>query len=119
MSATAQPLPSQRTLGGMLVLLCGTATTAALGFAIQFVLARGLSVPSYGRLAAMLAVANVLTPLTCCGMGWLWFQVYGSEGWAAQRWISVSQRAMALSAGRALGLKGGSPGGAPQGDLCA
>ena len=71
MSATAQPLPSQRTLGGMLVLLCGTATTAALGFAIQFVLARGLSVPSYGRLAAMLAVANVLTPLTCCGMGWL------------------------------------------------
>jgi O-antigen/teichoic acid export membrane protein len=104
MSATAQPLPSQRTLGGMLVLLCGTATTAALGFAIQFVLARGLSVPSYGRLAAMLAVANVLTPLTCCGMGWLWFQVYGSEGWAAQRWISVSQRAMALSSAVAMGL---------------
>jgi O-antigen/teichoic acid export membrane protein len=104
MSAAAHYLSSQRTIGRMLVLLCGTAATATLGFLIQFVLARGLSVPSYGRLAAILAVANVLTPLTSCGMGWLWFQVYGSEGWAAQRWISVSMRAVAHSSSVAVGL---------------
>jgi uncharacterized protein YraI len=71
--------------------------TAGLGFVLHVALARGLSLPSYGQLGAMLAAVNVLTPFASCNVGWLWLQVYGSEGWAANRWIDASLKAACLS----------------------
>lgn len=79
-------------LSRVLVLLCGSGGTAVFGFVAQFLLARGLQVGDYGRLAALLAVVNVLTPLASCGMGWFWLQVYGEEGRFAARWIVPTLR---------------------------
>jgi O-antigen/teichoic acid export membrane protein len=93
----AAPLFGRQTFGRIGVLLCGSMATAGLGFVLHVALARGLSLPSYGQLGAMLAAVNVLTPFASCNVGWLWLQVYGSEGWAANRWIDASLKAACLS----------------------
>lgn len=99
---STSPETARTALRRIFVLLCGTGGTAAVSFLIQLGLAWGLDVASYGRLAAMVAAVNVLTPIASCGAGWLWFQVYGSEGWGAQRWIAVSLRASAVCSCAAL-----------------
>jgi O-antigen/teichoic acid export membrane protein len=105
MTSQSSPLvPDRRPIGRIVTLLCGAITAAGLGFAVQLVLSRTLDVPSYGRFVAMLAVANVLSPLASWGLGWMWLQVYGSEGWNAYRWISVSLRALGLSSSAAIVL---------------
>jgi O-antigen/teichoic acid export membrane protein len=104
MSRSLSLVSDRRPIGRMVTLLCGAMTTAGLGFSIQFALSHALSVPSYGRLVAMLAAANVLTPVACGGMGWLWLQAYGSEGWSAHRWIAVSLRAVGITSCAAVVL---------------
>lgn len=90
----------------ILVLLCGSGGTAVFGFVAQFLLARGLQVGDYGRLAALLAVVNVLTPLASCGVGWFWLQVYGEEGRFAVRWIVPTLRVTMITAAVASLLLG-------------
>ena len=70
-------------LSRVAVLLCGTFGTALLAFATQIILTRALSVPEYGRLAAMLAAVNVLTPFALIGIGWYWLELFGREGMRA------------------------------------
>src|SRR5262245_889701 len=94
----------RRTLGHVLALLSGTAATAAIGFLTHFALARMLSLESYGRLAAILAAANFLTPLAGCGMGVLWLELFGREGWAALRWMPACLKSVAISSAIAAGL---------------
>lgn len=93
-----------RTIGRMSTLLTGAMAAAGLSFAIQFVLSRNLEVASYGRIVAMLAVANILAPLASWGVAWMWIQLYGGEGWHARRWIAVSLRMMGLSSLAAMML---------------
>ena len=85
-------------LSRVAVLLCGTFGTALLAFATQIILTRALSVPEYGRLAAMLAAVNVLTPFALIGIGWYWLELFGREGMRARRWIAPALR-LALLAG--------------------
>ena len=99
------PQASQgKSLGRLVVLAGSTVGSAGLGFLVQFALARALDMAEFGHVAALLAIVNILAPLTSCGVGWLWFQVYGSEGWSAHRWMSVSLRAVGLSSTAAVVL---------------
>jgi O-antigen/teichoic acid export membrane protein len=88
----------------MVKLVCGAIAAAGLTFLVQLLLSRMLDVSSYGRLVAMLAVANILATLASWGVSWMWIQLYGSDGWRAQRWISVSLRMMGLSSFAASAL---------------
>jgi O-antigen/teichoic acid export membrane protein len=99
--------PLRQTLSRILMLLCGTVGTALLAFATQFLLARGLSVADYGRLAALLATVNLVTPLANCGMGWFLLNVFGKEGSAAVRWIVPAMKACALTATMSIVLLAG------------
>jgi O-antigen/teichoic acid export membrane protein len=76
----------------MAVLLCGTFGTALVAFATHLILTRGMSVSGYGRLAALLAAVNVVTPIAVLGMGWFWLELFGREGWRATRWIAPAVR---------------------------
>lgn len=85
-------------LSRIAVLLCGTFGTALLAFATQIILTRSMAVPEYGRLAALLAAVNVLTPFALIGIGWYWLELFGREGARARRWIAPALR-LALLAG--------------------
>ncbi len=74
------------------MLLVGTFGTAALAFATQLMLTRSMDLDEYGRLAALLAAVNVLTPVASLGIGWFWLDIFGREGYGAFRWIRNSIR---------------------------
>src|SRR6185437_5684549 len=101
---STQQASQGRSLVRLVVLAGSTVGSAGLGFLVQFALARALDMAEFGHVAALLAIVNILAPLTSCGVGWLWFQVYGSEGWSAHRWMSVSLRAVGLSSTAAVVL---------------
>ena len=99
-SSARAPLPASRIRGlanRIAVLLLGTFGTAALAFATQLLLTRGMPVADYGRLAAMLASVNILTPVAVLGMGWFWLELFGREGPRAARWIRPAMRLGALA----------------------
>lgn len=64
--------------------------SAGLAFAVQATLARTLSPLEYGRYAAALAVVTMIAPAVGFGVPSFWLKAYGTEGWAAQRWVEPS-----------------------------
>lgn len=72
--------------------------SAALAFAVQAVLARVLSSSAYGQFAAALAVVTIIAPAVGFGVPSFWLKAYGTEGWAATRWMEVSVRFITRSA---------------------
>lgn len=93
----SSPAPAQQFLRRIAVLLCGTFGAALLAFGTQLILTRGMSVSDYGRLAALLAAINVLTPVAMLGMGWFWLELFGREGLRATRWLGPALRLGALA----------------------
>jgi O-antigen/teichoic acid export membrane protein len=71
----------------VVALLFGSVGAAVLAFGTQLVLTRVLPITEYGRLAAVLAVINVLQVFSGYGTGWFWLQLFGHEGRAAFRWV--------------------------------
>jgi O-antigen/teichoic acid export membrane protein len=79
------------------VLLVTTFGSALLVFLTQLILVRLLSIAEYGQLVALLAVINLMTPLSTYGVGWFWLQAFGEEGWKAFRWLRPSVRVLMLA----------------------
>lgn len=87
----------RRAISRIVVLLAGSAGSAALGFLTHLALTRSLPVAEYGRFVALLTVVNVLQVFSGYGVGWFWLQVFGREGWAAFRWIAPTLKLTALA----------------------
>lgn len=80
------------------LLSIGALGSAGLAFAVQATLARSLAPAEYGRFAAALAVITIVAPAVGFGVPSFWLKAYGTEGWAAQRWMDASVRFVARSA---------------------
>jgi O-antigen/teichoic acid export membrane protein len=74
------------------MLWVATAVGAGLVFVTQAVLARELGPSNYGLFASSLATITMLAPLAAFGLPQYWLQVYGVEGWDANRWLRPSLR---------------------------
>ncbi|ASW01438.1 glycosyltransferase [Paraburkholderia aromaticivorans] len=72
--------------------------SAGLAFAVQASLARSLAPAEYGQFAAALAVVTIIAPAVGFGVPSFWLKAYGTEGWAARRWMEASVRFIARSA---------------------
>lgn len=95
---TADVMKSTLRRGRPLLLLFGGTMGAALSSMLaQLVLARSLDVADYGRLAAILAAANLLSPIAGFGLNGFWIQVFGREGWGAFRWVAPSLRLIGVT----------------------
>lgn len=88
-------------------LLCGSFGMALLAFLTQLLLVRTLNVADYGRLAALLAVVNVIASFSSYGIGLFWLQLFGREGWAAIRWIVPTIKILAIASIAGAGLLAG------------
>ena len=84
-------------IGRITVLFITTFGSAALVFLTQVILVRLLSISDYGQLVALLAVINLMTPLSTYGIGWFWLRAFGEEGWRGFRWIGPSIRLLAFT----------------------
>ena len=60
---------------------------AAMAFATQLLLVRGLSLDEFGEFSAALASVNILMPLAAFGLAGLLIRCFGEEREAAQRWV--------------------------------
>jgi O-antigen/teichoic acid export membrane protein len=87
----------RRAIGAVSVLWFATALGAVLAFVTQAVLARELGPAEYGLLASSLATVTMVAPLAGFGLSQYWLQVYGVEGWGANRWLRPSLRFIAAS----------------------
>ncbi|REG50339.1 O-antigen/teichoic acid export membrane protein [Paraburkholderia sp. BL6669N2] len=72
--------------------------SAGLAFAVQAMLARSLSSAEYGRFATALAVVTIIAPAVGFGVPSFWLKAYGTEGWAARRWMAPSMSFVVRSA---------------------
>lgn len=75
----------------------GSLIGAGVAFLTQVFLARVLGAESFGLFASGLAMAMLIAPIASFGLGPYWLKVFGSEGWAAVRWIVPSLRLASFS----------------------
>lgn len=93
-----------RALGAISMLWITTAIGAALAFLTQALLARKLGPSQYGLFASSLATVTMVSPLAGFGLSQYWLQVYGVEGWMANRWLHPSLRFIAVSTAITLSI---------------
>lgn len=74
-----------------------TILNALLAFITQVILARSLTVSSYGLLAASLGFIALLLPLADFGISSFWLKYFGKEGWQAKRWLKPSIKFVLLT----------------------
>jgi O-antigen/teichoic acid export membrane protein len=79
-------------LGAISVLWIATALGAGLAFVTQALLARKLGPAEFGLFASSLATITMVAPLAAFGLPPYWLQLYGVEGWQANRWLRPSLR---------------------------
>ena len=79
------------------VLFLTTFGSGLLVFLTQLILVRLISIAEYGQLVALLAVINLMTPISAYGVGWFWLRAFGEEGWKGFRWLPSSIRLLALT----------------------
>ncbi|WP_333678991.1 oligosaccharide flippase family protein [Dyella sp.] len=87
----------RRALGAISMLWIATALGAVLAFVTQALLARKLGPSGYGLFASSLATITIVAPLSGFGLSNYWLQVYGVEGWQANRWLEPSLRFIILT----------------------
>jgi O-antigen/teichoic acid export membrane protein len=87
----------RRALSAVSLLGITTAIGAGMAFATQVLLARELGPSSYGLFTSSLATVSMVAPLAGFGLSQYWLQVYGVEGWMANRWLRPSLRFIAAS----------------------
>jgi O-antigen/teichoic acid export membrane protein len=79
---------SARRFGGLVsMLFTGAVASAAMSLLAQLLLTRSLPVAEFGRLAALLAVINFLTPVGAAGANYFLLRAFGREGYPATRWV--------------------------------
>ena len=83
------------------MLFTGAVASAGLSFAAQFLLTRRLPVADFGRLAALLAVINFLTPMGSAGVNYFLLRAL---------WTGRSRRGPLGASLHDLGRLGHSPG---------
>jgi O-antigen/teichoic acid export membrane protein len=86
-----------RALGAVSMLWVTTAIGAGLAFLTQALLARELGPSQYGLFTSSLATVTMVSPLAGFGLSQYWLQVYGVEGWTANRWLTPSLRFISVS----------------------
>jgi O-antigen/teichoic acid export membrane protein len=86
-----------RALGAVSMLWITTAIGAGLAFLTQALLAREMGPSQYGLFTSSLATVTMVSPLAGFGLSQYWLQVYGVEGWTANRWLHPSLRFIAFS----------------------
>ena len=77
---------------------------AGLGFATQTLLARELGPADYGLFSSSLVTVMIIAPLAGFGLTQFRLKAYGTEGWAAHRWLEPSLRFTKFSTLLAIGL---------------
>ena len=92
-AAKALSLISLATLGG-----------AAMSFLAQALLARRFGPAEYGLFASSLITVSLIAPLAGFGLSQFRLKAYGTEGWAAERWMLPSLRFTCITASLALAL---------------
>jgi hypothetical protein len=81
-----------RALSAISILWITTAMGAGLVFVTQVLLARELGPAKFGLFTSSLATITMVAPLAGFGLSQYWLQVYGVEGWTANRWLRPSLR---------------------------
>ncbi len=79
------------------LLSIATAAGAVMVFLTQTLLARRFGPHEYGLFASSLATITLIAPLAGFGLSQFRLKVFGTEGWAAQRWRAASERFIALT----------------------
>lgn len=79
------------------MLWIATALGAVLTFLTQALLARKLGPSEYGLFASSLSTITIVASLAGFGLPAYWLQVYGVEGWQANRWLGPSWRFIVIS----------------------
>jgi len=79
------------------MLWIATAMGAVLTFLTQALLARKLGPSEYGLFASSLSTITIVASLAGFGLPAYWLQVYGVEGWQANRWLGPSWRFIVIS----------------------
>jgi len=74
-----------------------TILNSLLAFITQVILARSLTVSSYGLLAASLGFIALLLPLAGFGISSFWLKSFGKEGSQASRWLKPSMKFLLLT----------------------
>ena len=87
----------RRALGAVSMLWVTTAVGAGLAFVTQALLARVLGPADFGLFTSSLATVSMVAPLAGFGLSQYWLQVYGVEGWTADRWLHPSLRFLTAS----------------------
>lgn len=91
-------------LGAISMLWIATAMGAVLTFLTQALLARKLGPAEYGLFASSLSTITIVASLAGFGLPAYWLQVYGVEGWQANRWLGPSWRFIVISTVASLSL---------------
>lgn len=100
----AMSMPLRPAMTALSLLSLATAAGAAMVFLTQTLLARRYGPAEYGLFASSLATVTVIAPLAGFGLSQYRLKVFGTEGWAAQRWRVASERFIALTTALTLAL---------------
>lgn len=84
-------------VGAISMLWIATVLGAGLTFLTQALLARKLGPSEYGLFASSLSTITIIASLAGFGLPAYWLQVYGVEGWQANRWLGPSWRFIVIS----------------------
>lgn len=75
----------------------GSIAGAGLTFATQTILARVLGIEQFGKFSSAFAMVTLLAPLAGFGVAGFWLNIFGREGWRAQRWLRGSLKFLIFS----------------------
>ena len=98
------PMPLRPAVTALSLLSLATAAGAVMVFLTQTLLARRYGPSEYGLFASSLATITVMAPLAGFGLSQYRLKVFGTEGWAAQRWRVASERFIATTTVLTLAL---------------
>lgn len=104
MSATVSTEGWRRAAGAIGLLWLATMASAGMVFLAQLLLARRLGPSEYGLFASSLATVTVVAPLAGFGLSQFRLKAYGTEGWAADRWLRPAFRFSAFTCVLAVGI---------------
>ena len=79
------------------IVFFGTFLAAFLGFIIQIILARNLSVVEYGIFNAQITFLNFLSPCIGLGLSAYWLKIYGEDRESAKEWMPISLKLIMIT----------------------
>lgn len=94
----------RRAAAALSMLWVATMISAGMVFLTQTLLARKMGPAAYGLFASSLATVTMIAPMAGFGLSQLRLKLYGTEGWAADRWLKPSLRFSTMTTLVAMGL---------------